>query len=156
MYVINKTCCFTGHRDIPQNEVDYLYRRLYEEIEKLIKLGVVNYGSGGARGFDLLAANVVLELKNKYPEIRLIMVLPCSRQTQNWNYQDKSDYDRIIKAADKIRILSNNYYEGCMLTRTRHLVDNSLYVICYKRKHKGGTAYTVDYARRKHRVIIEI
>ena len=152
----SKTCCFTGHRCIPQNETDYLYRRLYEEIEKLIKLGVIYYGSGGARGFDLLCANVVIDLKKKYPLVRLIMVVPCPEQAEKWSYQDKSDYDRIIKAADKVRLLSDCYYKGCMLARNRHLVDNSLYVICYKRKNNGGTAYTVDYAKSKNKVIVEI
>ena len=152
----SKTCCFTGHRDIPYNEVDYLNRRLYEEIEKLVKIGVIYYGSGGARGFDLMSANVVVELKKKYPQIRLIMVLPCPKQTRNWNFQNKSEYKRILESADKIKLLSDKYSEGCMLTRNRHLVDNSLYVICYKRKNKGGTAYTVDYAKRNNKVIIEI
>ncbi len=154
--MISKTCCFTGHRDIPQNEVDYLNRRLYEEIEKLVKIGVLYYGSGGARGFDLISANVVIELKKKYPMIRLVMVLPCPEQTQNWNLQDKTEYKRILESADKVKFLSDKYYEGCMLTRNRHLVNNSMYVICYKSKEHGGTAYTVDYAKRKNRMIIEI
>ena len=154
--MIKQTCCFTGHRDIPQSEYEYIESRLYEEAEKLIKSGVMYFGSGGARGFDLLSAQVIIALKKKYPDIRLILIIPCPEQTKYWRLQDQIKYEQVKQSADKIRILSDKYYEGCMLARNRYIVDNSLYVICYKRKNTGGTAYTVDYAKRKCKVIVEI
>lgn len=72
-----KTCCFTGHRCIPNESLDSLKRQLKREIEKLIQQGVIYFGAGGALGFDTLAAEAVLELKQQYPFIKLILVLPC-------------------------------------------------------------------------------
>ena len=43
-----------------------------------------------------------------------------------------------------------------MQQRNRHLVDNSSYLICYKRKNTGGTVYTYNYAKKKNLHIIEI
>ncbi len=60
-----KTCCFTGHRCIPNGSLDNLKRQLKQEIEKLIQQGVIYFGTGGALGFDTLAAEAVLELKKK-------------------------------------------------------------------------------------------
>lgn len=51
--------------------------RLRKNIEEQIKAGVVFYGAGGALGFDTIAAQTVLEMKNEYPQLRLILVLPC-------------------------------------------------------------------------------
>lgn len=51
--------------------------RLRKIIEEQIKAGVVFYGAGGALGFDTIAAQTVLEMKNEYPQLRLILVLPC-------------------------------------------------------------------------------
>ena len=43
-----------------------------------------------------------------------------------------------------------------MQKRNRHLVDNSSACICYLTKSAGGTAYTVNYARRMGLRIINI
>ena len=57
------------------------------------------------------------------------------------------EYNRIMKAADKVVYTSQDYYNGCMHKRNRHLVDNSSLCICYLNSNTGGTAYTVDYAK---------
>lgn len=151
-----KVCCFTGHRDIDIYEIEEIKNRLYSEIENLINIGIIYFGTGGARGFDTLAAEAILDLRKKYSQIRLILVLPCMNQTKNWSLQDKEKYVNIKKKADKVRILSADYYDGCMQVRNRYLVDNSVYMICYKRRNNGGTAYTVNYAKTKDVIIIEI
>ena len=72
-----KTCCFTGHREIDEKDYSKLKKRTRDLIVSLIEKGVVFFGAGGARGFDTLAAESVLELKKDYPQIKLILVLPC-------------------------------------------------------------------------------
>ena len=72
-----KTCCFTGHRSLNGEEKLKVAVRLRKIIEEQIKAGVVFYGAGGALGFDTIAAQTVLEMKNEYPQLRLILVLPC-------------------------------------------------------------------------------
>lgn len=47
----NQTCCFTGHREIPPEEVPTLRGALLETVEGLVRQGVLYYGTGGARGF---------------------------------------------------------------------------------------------------------
>ena len=104
----------------------------------------------GAVGFDALAATAVLKLKEKYPHIRLVMVLPCppEQQSSRWNDEQKKRYYKILGQADKVRILSPQYTDGCMLDRNRHMVDCSAYLICYLREQRGGTFYTVNYAEK--------
>ena len=36
-----------------------------------------------------------------------------------------------------------------MHRRNRHLVDNSGVCVCYLTKNSGGTAYTVNYAKKQ-------
>jgi hypothetical protein len=43
-----------------------------------------------------------------------------------------------------------------MQKRNRHLVDNSSVCICYLTKPTGGTAYTVNYARRSGLQVINM
>lgn len=150
-----QTCCFTGHRKIFEN-TDTIKLKLKREIIKLINDGVIYFGCGGAIGFDTLAAETVLDLKQTYPHIKLILVLPCNNHTEKWNEKDKKAFQQIIQHADKVRILAPNYYKGCMHKRNRHLVDNSCVCVCYKRKNYGGTSYTHNYAVQKGVRVIEI
>lgn len=53
------------------------------------------FGAGGARGFDTVATMAVLELKKIYPDIRLILVLPCRNQTRGWKEADIQKYEWI-------------------------------------------------------------
>lgn len=144
----SKTCCFTGHRKISSDKHESIVKRLKSEICSLIDRGVIYFGAGGALGFDTIAAQTVIELKNQYPQIKLILVFPCKTQTRGWSKADISTYEHIKKACDKYVYTSENYDRGCMFKRNRHLVDNSSYCLCYLLEKSGGTAYTVDYARK--------
>lgn len=149
--------CFSGHRTLPQ-DCRELKTRLTLTIINLIKNGIVFFGAGGALGFDMLAEEVVLELKTKYPQIKLVLVLPClpQYQTLKWNSAQKQRYYNILNRSDKVRILSEHYSSNCMLKRNRHLVDNSKYLVCYLRKNHGGTFYTVSYAEKQNLNIIRL
>ena len=151
-----QTCCFTGHRKIPGDELPQIKTKLKNTITELIGNGIIYYGAGGALGFDTLAALTVLELKQQYPQIKLILVLPCKNQTRNWRQNDIDIYDDIKQKADKIVYTSEHYYSGCMQKRNRHLVGNSGYCICYKTHDTGGTAFTVNYANKQRLKIINI
>ena len=142
-----RSVCFTGHRKIPPERIDTLARRLKAIIVDLIENGYQYFGTGGALGFDTLAAQTVLELKTEYPDVKLILVLPCQSQTRGWSARDIEVYKDIKSKADKVVYTSQEYTRGCMHKRNRHLVDNSSVCICYLTERTGGTAYTVNYAK---------
>ena len=150
----NRTVCFTGHRKIPTNQQETVARRLRENIIDLIHKGYMYFGAGGALGFDTLAAQIVLSLKETYPTIKLILVLPCLSQSDAWSLEDKSIYENIKGRADKVVYTSRDYTRGCMHKRNRHLVDNSSVCICYLTEKTGGTAYTVDYAKKNGLLVV--
>ena len=143
-----QTCCFTGHRKIPSMQAKKIAGRLKDEIIKLIDQGYIYFGAGGALGFDTMAAQAVLELRTNYPQIKLILVLPWKTQTRGWERHDIEIYENIKKQCDKFVFTSEEYTSSYMFKRNRHLVDNSSVCICYLMNSTGGTAYTVDYARK--------
>lgn len=144
----SQTCCFTGHRFLPENEKGKISLDLENTVLSLIHSGYRYFGAGGALGFDTLAAQTVLRLRQSYPDIRLILVLPCVSQADKWSPADAAIYQEIMGQANKIVYTSHEYTAGCMFKRNRHLVDHSSVCICYLEKSTGGTAYTVDYARK--------
>ncbi|MBQ3538084.1 MAG: DUF1273 family protein, partial [Clostridia bacterium] len=81
----NNTCCFTGHREIPAGEENVIKERLTEVLISLIEEGITDFLAGGAIGFDMLAEEAVLSLKEKYPRIRLHIIVPCRNQPLKWS-----------------------------------------------------------------------
>ena len=151
-----QTCCFTGHRQIPAEERAVIADRLESVIVSLYQKGILYYGAGGALGFDTLAAQTVLRLRENCPGMELILVLPCLTQTRGWKLEDVMEYERIKSQADKTVYTAQQYTRGCMHKRNRHLVDNSSVCVCYLTKGKGGTAYTVNYAQKQGLEIFNI
>ena len=150
---MEKTCCFSGHRVLP--DIQIIKTKLQEETERLIRKGVTLFLNGGAIGFDMLAAEVVLSLKPNY-NIKLEMVLPCLNQDKAWNERNKIRYNYILNNADKVTYLSSDYYKGCMLLRNKYMVDHSEYCIAYLVNQFGGTYYTVNYALNNDKNVVNI
>lgn len=151
-----KTCCFTGHRTIPPEKYMYIKSRLDEEIDRLIQNGITDFCSGGALGFDTIAAMAVLQRKAQNPNVRLIMVLPCSEQANSWSQTNRQNYEEILRRADEVEYVSEHYTNYCMQLRNRTLVDKSSVCIAYFEKKTGGTAYTVKYAQKSQLKVINI
>lgn len=143
------TCSFTGHRMIASTKVRQLKEQLHTIISSLIHEGFTDFCSGGALGFDQLCAQEIIQQKNKFPHIKLRMILPCKNQDERWTDAQKEHYRQTLSLADEIIYLSENYYDGCMQKRNRYLVDSSTRVLAYLERNCGGTKYTVNYAEKK-------
>ena len=90
-----------------------------------------------------MAAEVVLSLKGKLPSLQLIAVVPFKGQNCRWNVSEQNRYDLILGKADKVIVLSENYFKGCLLKRNDYMLQHSGSVIAYfDGKPQGGTYYT--------------
>lgn len=143
-----RTVCFTGHRNIPYVVAARLPDLLERVISELCERGATIFRAGGAMGFDTVAALKVLDMKEKYPQIRLELILPCRNQTERWDEISRQTYQYILKNANSHRFLFDTYFEGCMLERDRRLVEGSDVCVAYCSQSRGGTAYTVTHAIR--------
>lgn len=143
------TVCFTGHRQISDAEYTPLMEALRVEIEKQIRGGAMDFRTGGALGFDTMAALSVLSLRREYPDIRLHLILPCPTQTQDWSPSDIRLYEQIMEQADSARFVSSFYYNGVLQVRNRALVEGSDTCIAFLKNSHGGTAYTSALAIKK-------
>jgi len=149
---MNVNVAFTGHRrSVKELDINLLDR----VILNLIKNGAKNFYCGMAIGFDLAAAESVLNFKKNYG-VSLFACIPCPCQSDDYSESNKRRYARILEECDGEIILAPEYFKGCMHARDRFLVDNADVLVCYLRKKKGGTYYTVNYAAKKGIKIIEL
>ena len=144
-----KSCCFTGHREVPREKYIKLMQALIENIEKLARQGCMVFNAGGALGFDTMAAEAVLRVKRKYPAVQLHLYLPYPAQAERWRAADRRMYDYIKENSHKITYATESYTSFSMAKRNRALVDNADFCIAYCEKATGGTAYTLAYAMEK-------
>lgn len=156
MIELSRTCCLSGHRTIPVNRYDTVMQCLHETVTDLVEQGYDTFLTGGALGFDTLGAQVLLSLKEQYPQLRLILVQPCATQTAGWSRANVEAYESIRARCDDCVCLSDFYYNGCMQVRNRYLVDHSSACICYLNNLRSGTAYTVKYAESQGLQIINL
>lgn len=143
-----RTCCFTGHRIIPAQVVPQLKAELEETVTQLIDQGVTCFVTGGALGFDTLAAEEVLRQRKAHPDIRLHLMMPCKGQEKKWRLGDRMRYQKIARQADEVTCLAEEYYDGCMLQRNRAMIETSGHCVVYCTRNKGGTVYTANRAER--------
>ena len=150
-----KRCAFTGYR--PQkmpfgfDEADLrcvrFKRRLREVIEALVAEGYAHFLSGGAMGMDMYAAEIVLELRERYPWITLEMVSPFDGQASRWAPELQARRQRLFEEADVVTVTGREYTKACMFRRNRYLVDNADLLLAAWDGQPGGTAMTCGYAR---------
>lgn len=145
-----QTCCLTGHRIIPPGEEAKIRVRMRNIILRLIREKNVRYfGVGGAIGFDMMAAEYLINLKHhKEQQIKIISVLPYPgwRDTSDWTDALRLRQDWILRFSDKVVYVRPEYEKSIYLLRDRKLVDGSAYCVCYCNRPRTGTAYTVKYA----------
>ena len=158
---MNRSVCFTGHRTIAEDK-ETLSARLYALLERFVtEQKVMDFYSGGAVGWDALAALTVLKLRESYPEVKLHLVLPCpfEEQSTKWNEAQKTEYLHILGLADSVEQVSDRYYNGCMKARNARLVElASDYCICYwnPKHYRSGTGQMVRMAQRKGIEVINL
>ncbi len=163
--MIEKYCCFTGHR--PQNlpcgfnethpaclKIKYQLKRLIKGL--IDKKNVTHFISGGALGVDIWAMEIVLELKEEYPNITLEAAIPCRSQSDRWNSKSQERYNRLLSSCDKVTLVGERYTADCMMKRNKYMVDNSDYVIAVWNGTPSGTGKTVKYAVSRKKEVFYI
>lgn len=88
-----------------------------------------------------------------------MLVLQCQLERELIRYVKRylcQPQVTIIREIHKVVYTSEEYTRGCMFKRNRHLVDNSSICIAYLTESKGGTAYTVNYAKQKKIQVINL
>lgn len=155
------TVCFTGHRSIqgvyydPEKlDTNWITTgtRVFEVIHKLLKEGHKTFISGGALGFDQLAAHAVIHHKiHTDNSIELWMALPFPEFERKWPAKSRVLLDNIIGCADKTFYINQGPYSAWKLfARNEWMVDHSSTIVAmYIPNMKGGTKACLDYAVKK-------
>ncbi len=149
-----KTISFSGHRSLQLT--DGIYDKLGSLLEIYIQNGFDTFLIGMAKGFDLICGLTVIKLQEKYSNIKIIPIVPCDNQTDDFSYTEMIAYKKIMTAAHEIIQTGKSRTAHSMHKRNRFMVDNSSVLICYLNYKKSGTYYTCNYAYKNGLEVINI
>lgn len=159
---IVKTCCFTGPR--PKNYPWGRDKECEAEIEEKLKIavqeaverGYQHFISGMAAGIDLLAAKIVLQLRDSMPEMEITLeaVIPFLFQSKRWKEETKREYEIILSQCDKVHYIADAFSIAAYRKRDEYMVGHSSLLIAVEGKPNGGTARTIGYAKKLNREIV--
>lgn len=157
------TACFTGHRPqhLPFREGSAKFAELisdleYEILELFSLKGVNTFITGMALGVDTYAARIIIKMKDRGSDIRLVCAIPCTDQSSRWSRSEREEYRYILSRADEVVFLQDEYTPGCMQRRNEFMVNNSSYVIAVWNGNSGGTCNTAKYAMRTQKTLIRL
>ena len=171
---MSNTLCFTGHRPnklagYDKNSYAKFVNDLAISLESyVINLGITNFISGGAQGFDQLAFWAVHKLKTNHPywNIQNIVYIPFVGQESIWSkfgLFSQAEYNLMLNQADKVHVCNttvkaNNDFKdirAALMQRNEDMVNNSDRVLAMYSQNEananqltpGGTSECVKYAK---------
>ena len=125
------TVCFTGHRPEKLTQSEETVREaLRKGIDQALAWRCTTFISGMAPGVDIWAAEEILALKRKNPEVKLVCAVP-------------------FDGFDEVFFVSPGNMRAVAIIRDKWMVDHSCLVIAFYNGEKGGTRTTIDYAEKK-------
>lgn len=113
--------------------------------ENLIVDGAKIFYLGEHGEFDMLVALVLNELKEKYREIEIVLILEYLNRKYEKNLYDYTLYPDLESTPKRFAILKRNEY----------MVNSAEVVIAYVLHGWGGAAKTLEFAKKKKKKIIQ-
>ena len=138
------TATFCGHSKL-YNQTDDFSKWLDIILPSLIEGGAATFYLGGYGAFDRLAAAAVKRQKAVYPHIMSILVLAYLNQETDVSLYDGTTYPPLENVPPRYAIVR----------RTEWMVRESDVVISGVTHGWGGAARTLDYARRRQKIIFQ-
>lgn len=153
-----KTIAFTGHRKLkPGITKQELTEKLDTAITDAYHQGYKAFITGMADGFDLLAGEAVLRVKETFLDLELNCVIPFRGQEACFSPEDKLRYFGLLSRSSSTYYLSDEYCDGSFLHRNDYMLERCSKVIAYfDGSVKCGTGYTVRRAQRGNLPVINL
>ena len=155
---MNKKVAFIGHRHISINS---LKDRLLKVVTEKIKEGYLIFTMGTHGDFDKLALQVCKELRQKYKNIKIEVVLTSLnlikkyREVDNFGvavYTPYEDVDTIMYDIEEV------YFKKRIIVSNQKMIDSCDTLICYVDLDKqiSGAKRAFKYAKKVNKNIINL
>lgn len=156
---MNKKACFIGHRNIWNENLKI---KLAQVVEQEILTGTKHFTMGTHGDFDKVALNVCKDLRNRYKDIVIEVVIIDLQQLKTIVKSDPIlGIEKYIPYDDVETVIYDTeqcHYKAKIISSNKQMVDNCTTLICYvnENKFKSGAKLILKYAKRKGLKIINL
>lgn len=154
---MEKACCILGQRteklpwryDEEQPECRAFKARLHDVMMELVRNGVTTFYTDMSDGVNMIAAEIVLQVKGEMPDerVRLIGVLPYEEQAARWAVPLRERYFNIMAQADGEVLMSNRFTFTCYRDSAQYMMKHSSHMIAVINPGIGRMKYIIDQGR---------
>ena len=143
-------CCFSAQGPdrlkTPEEEV---YAWFETQIDAAFRDGYRTFVCGGGMGGDLQAGLAVLRRRDEGLPVRLICVVPWPGFAEKWRLVWRYPYERLLRNADYVKVISGTFRESVFRERNEYMVDHCSRLVAWYEDGVSKTWDTIEYAVRQ-------
>ncbi|MHC0035753.1 SLOG family protein [Pseudoneobacillus sp. C159] len=131
--------------------VEIIKKAIFKELVPLLEEGLEWVIISGQLGVELWAAEVVFEIQNFVPELKLAVLTPFYSQEEKWNETNKEWYESILAQADFVESITHKPYESPEQFRLKNQVllhKSDLAIVLYDSEKEGSPKYFYETAKK--------
>lgn len=132
--------------------IQYIKKAIKKQLLNLLEDGLEWVIISGQLGVELWAAEVVYELQEDYPELKLAIILAFLNQEKSWKEEKQEYYQSILASADFVDVVSKREYEGPwqLSAKNRFLLEHSDGLLAlYDDEKEGSPKYITEGAVKR-------
>ncbi|EMF0051175.1 DUF1273 domain-containing protein [Enterococcus hirae] len=131
-------------------KITVIKKVLKKEIQQLVEEGLEWVLTSGNLGIETWVTEVVAELKQEYPELKLGIIYPFKEFGNNWNENNQEKLRMAEQLSDYVEAVSHQAYQSPSQLRnhTRFLLDHTDgCLLIYDPEFPGKTQYFLKEAQ---------
>jgi uncharacterized phage-like protein YoqJ len=131
--------------------VKYIKKAIKRHLLSLIDEGLEWVLISGQLGVECWSAEVVFELQEEYPDLKLAVLTPFLNQEEKWSDQNKEYYEMIMAQADFFESISKQPYQNPNQFRVKNrlfLHKSNALILMYDEQQEGSPQYFLEEARK--------
>ena len=132
--------------------VQFIKKAIRQRLLPLVEEGLEWVIISGQLGTELWAAEVVDEMKDDYPNLKLGVLTPFLNQEEGWNETNQEYYRSVLAKADFVQSIFQKAYEGPyqLKAKTNFMIRKSeAILIVYDPEREGSPKFPYQEAIKK-------
>ena len=143
--------------------IPIIKKALENQFRALIDDGLEWIIVSGQQGVETWAAEVAIELKKEFPQLKYSVITPFLEQEKNWNEAKQMTYTHILNNADFVTSVTKRPYEAPwqFIEKDKFIIDNTDGIlVVYDEDNEGSPKYVLrlaeQYSDSHHYALLKI
>ncbi|MEK9196733.1 DUF1273 domain-containing protein [Lysinibacillus halotolerans] len=131
--------------------IPIIKKAIENELRILLEDGLEWVVISGQQGVETWTAEVIIELKKEYDNIKYSIITPFLEQEKNWNEQKQLKYQYIVSHADFVTSVTKRPYEAPwqFIEKDKFIIQNTdSLLLIYDEENEGSPKYVKNLAQK--------